>query len=205
MLLKYKKLIVAITVMFFTFGPVGKPAHAWVPLVMGGIWAAGSLATWIEASFWVHVAAVGGYMWYHSRGSNQKKVDPNGNIYRDSQVTWVDLKDGHPVGKTGEIIGKVKYDNVKNKVESNPSKYPNLSEALKGQAPLIDANKNVGDIVSVPGVGTRRIVSIHKYNPYCGAIPGTYLLPIFSTYLCARWWSYLSNWNCVWSMHRLHI
>lgn len=162
-----KKIITVVTLLCFLTGPAVRPAHAWIPLLFTGIFNAASLASWIKASAWVHVAAAGAYAWYHSRGTDKKKVDVNGNIYRDGQLTWIDLKGGKPVGKTGEVIGKVPYDMLKAIVESNPTRYPNLAQAISGQPPNVNKDTKVGDVVNVPGYGKMKVHNITYSIPAC--------------------------------------
>lgn len=170
-----KKIIAVITLSFFLFfGPGLRPAHAWVPLIMAGIYGAGSLAAWIEASCYVHVAAAGAYAWYHSRVSNKKKVDPNGNIYRDVNITWVDLKNGKPVAKTGSLISRLNYNDIINILNSNPDKYIQLQHAyFKNRIPIElepgMVNQNIGDYVKY---GAYQGTVTYKNGPNCSSPVG---------------------------------
>lgn len=65
------------------------------------------------------------------------------------------------------VTAKIDYEDVKNITKSNPGRYPNLENALKGKPFPITKDSQPGDIVQVPGYGNNKITHTSTSNPAC--------------------------------------
>lgn len=94
------------------------------------------LTAYIAASALIHVVvAAGGYVYAkyskRDRPAGSHSVTSAGDVGRSAGVTWVDLTDGSVSNPSKSISASVKYDDIKNKARSTPSKYPLLDSATK--------------------------------------------------------------------------
>lgn len=130
-----KRKIIAVTAAITIFSY--SLAFAWLPaayavitaLTYGGVTV---LETAIVDSILVHAAiGVGGLLVYSLKNNGASKVDANGNINRESNVTWVELGAGNtlPV-KQSTISGKLNIASLKPGVKDNKTLYPNLYNAM---------------------------------------------------------------------------
>jgi hypothetical protein len=125
------------------------------------------------ASAAIHVGVVGGLTWYAlSPASGSKSVTDN-SVGSPATVQWVDLTGPAPMLQTQSVVIKTPISEAKNTAAANSSKYPLLNaKTTVSSIGQISTNNNVGDIVTVPGVGQRKITQ--KTISATIAAPGGY-------------------------------
>lgn len=126
-------------------------AIAFVPLLIPFI---------ASAVLHVSVAAVG--LYYAMRPNVPTIMDSQGNLYRKSGATWVDLKGSPPAVKTQNVTAKMDYAKVgtlASKMVANDKTYPQMYEATHKSITLITASTPVGAGIL----------------PYAGATHGQYV------------------------------
>ncbi|CAH2032104.1 hypothetical protein [Trichlorobacter ammonificans] len=158
---KFLRLPAFVLCAFLAFSP---PSHALAPLAVIPSW-------YFVTSAVLHVAAAAAGLYYAMLPDRPATSSSDGSVSRPSSVAWIDLSTGKADLNEVSVTAQISHDNLKGVITANPTKYPNLKNALEYAVPPVDDTTKLGDVIRYNGQNYE-VTRITGFSSGCVGTPG---------------------------------